>query len=518
MTAGNPVVVGTSTTNSAERLEYMHKSFYANGLFWVFFSDATNLVYYTSPDGTTWTVGGSSPVRACTLGYYMDIWFDGTYLSYVYCNNTANVAISYRSGIPNSNGSITWNAVEQVAVAAVSGTQYEYPSICVDSNGYVWITYNQTVSSAQYPYVTKSGNLGSTGTWGTTPTGFPYKISGTNSNSVTRVVPLSASGQVVVVWGNAYGNSPVYLIPWYGSGWGAIVNTQYNIAAGQFIDAVAYGNKVSIIYLVISTFNINYALWNYSNNSMSADVTVQSSTTSTTAPVIVVNSSTGDLYVFWMGSPTANHIYYKMYTYATTTWDTNPTDWITDSTIAYYQMPSVFYQVNSTYIGYLYLSTTSTYSVKFAYLLVSGATPINVSDSGSGSDVVTFINNIIVESGSGSDIVVEGLPIAESGLGTDVTVIGIPINDVGSGTEIESVVAALVLSESGVGSEVVLFQVTNVITDTALGSDVVVIGLNLFDFTGGPSVVVQGSLPPVLITLDGHILLKVSTTGYILLS
>jgi hypothetical protein len=47
-------------------------------------------------------------------------------------------------------------------------------------------------------------------------------------------------------------------------------------------------------------------------------------TTGNTYTTISLDSTTGDLYAFWIRS---NHIYYKKYTSGTSTWDSSPTDW-----------------------------------------------------------------------------------------------------------------------------------------------------------------------------------------------
>ena len=62
----NPVSASTVasgiTTSTPPPVPHMRKSFYANGRYWVFYSDATNMVYKTSLDGVSWSSGdhGSS--------------------------------------------------------------------------------------------------------------------------------------------------------------------------------------------------------------------------------------------------------------------------------------------------------------------------------------------------------------------------------------------------------------------------------------------------------------------------
>ena len=46
-----PSIVGTSSVFTAISRPFQRKIFFANGLFWVFYSDGTNMVYRTSADG-----------------------------------------------------------------------------------------------------------------------------------------------------------------------------------------------------------------------------------------------------------------------------------------------------------------------------------------------------------------------------------------------------------------------------------------------------------------------------------
>ena len=50
------------TISTATASTHQRKSFYANGRYWVFYSDATNMVYKTSADGISWS--SATSVRA----------------------------------------------------------------------------------------------------------------------------------------------------------------------------------------------------------------------------------------------------------------------------------------------------------------------------------------------------------------------------------------------------------------------------------------------------------------------
>jgi hypothetical protein len=358
--------VGTSTSAYATLSPFQRKSFYANGLFWVFYSDGTNMVANYSSDGSTWYKCPQNPIRAAAYGYF-SVWFDGTYLHYAYA---IGGSIYYRRGTPNSNGTITWSADEQTV-----STQYNkayHPFVSVDSNGYVWIGYRDQTGSNYYPYVIKSGN--NDGTWGTTPSGFPYKLSTTSSTSwKVSVVPLT-SGKMLAIY--AYVNT-VRARRWDGSAWGSEVATTSAIYAGSYHSAVAQGDDVHLVFLKSTGYDIIYTKYSYSTNSFGTETTLQAGASITSTPVISIDANTNDLYVFaattTTGTPsgwTANHIYYKKYTASTGQWG-NWTDWIdeTSEVLTSADQLTCFYKAYGNYIGLVYMTkTASPYNVKFAFL------------------------------------------------------------------------------------------------------------------------------------------------------
>jgi hypothetical protein len=362
----DPSVVGTSTSSYATRYPFQRKSFYANGRFWVFYSDGTNMVYRTSTDGSTWT--SATAVRTASFGNGFSIWFDGTYLHYAYAFGTQ---IYYRRGAPNSDGSITWSAAEQT-VSTTYNNAY-YPMVSVDSNGYVWIGYMEYTGTYYYPYVIKSGN--NDGTWGTTPSPFPYPLS-TSSSLYWRVsvIPLT-SGKMLAVYAKL--STTISARKWDGSAWGTEVATTSAIYYGYDYSAVAQGDDVHLAFLKGTGYDILYTKYSYASNSFSAETTLVSGATYTSDPVISIDTSTNDLYVFAATETTnqpsgwtANHIYYIKYTASTGQWG-SWTDWIdeTSEVLTGSDKLTCFYKAYGARIGLVYMTnTTSPYNVKFAFL------------------------------------------------------------------------------------------------------------------------------------------------------
>jgi len=352
----DPSTVGTSTDSYATGFSWQRKPFLAATRHWVWGVDGTNFGYWTSLDGVTF--GSFTAVRACTSGLECAVW-NGTYVHYA----VVSTNIYYRKGTPNSDGTITWLAAEQTAVSA-GGDTLSKPNIAVDSAGYVWITFRKDTGFGLKPWVTKSG--ANDGTWGTTPTGFPYLL--LDAANWWGIIPVPLTNQRMLVLYNV-ATDLVRAQSWSGSAWGAEVAT--DIATLEFyFSAVAVGDDVHLVFLYKpspSNYNIEYSKYTYATNSFSSTVLVQSSVTITSAPVLTLISTSNDLIVFWCGSPTANHIYYKKC--VSGVWDASATDWITETEIlTENDRLNCFYQ-GTTIIGVSYMTQTgSPYNIRYAAL------------------------------------------------------------------------------------------------------------------------------------------------------
>ncbi|HEY3357241.1 MAG TPA: kelch repeat-containing protein, partial [Polyangia bacterium] len=325
--------VGTSTTNVATHQPFQRKAFYANGRYWVFYSDGTDIVYQTSTDGTAWAA--KTTVRAGTAGPRFSVAFDGTNLHYAYTTEMSNTALFYRRGIPNADGTVTWAAAEQTAVAGGGPNVYYYlPAIAVDASGYPFIGYRRTFTTATdgKPVMTKAST--NTGTW-TTAAGFPFDFGKATSNywAVTPV-KLSAGRMLAVM---AMDNGQVYSRLWTGSAWASErTGSASNLYAGGGFSVVGDGDNAHLAFQVAASGNAVYVPWTYSatdttyNGAWGSEVIVQTALPSGSAPLLT-RLATGGLYCFWGAWPTNNHIFYKARS-AAGVWDATVTDWLNETT------------------------------------------------------------------------------------------------------------------------------------------------------------------------------------------
>jgi hypothetical protein len=383
MVTGN--LVGTSASSEATYRPFQRKCFYANGLFWVFYSDGTYLVYRTSADGVNWSA--ATTVRACTSGRMFDIYFDGTYLHYAYAPGTAGGDLMYRRGIPNPDGTITWSAAEQIAYDAVSVTgvvrEYVYePSIAVDSAGRPWIAFRYyEYYAATYSTMVMASSTAD-GTWVT---------DGTKSLTITDVMAAGNAGIVPLTAGKmllirTYTGYPVEARLWDGSAWGAAETaTATNIASSHCFSCFSSGDDVYLAYLdlVDTTYNIRLYKRTYGVGWSLIQSIIN--VTSTSAPVICDDLANGYIYVFYAGTPTASHIYYVKSP------ETTSTDWLDESAevLTGNDRLTCFRKVFDGKIGLEYMTkTASPYNVKFAFLTLVVAVPRLIGDGLAGAVVI----------------------------------------------------------------------------------------------------------------------------------
>jgi hypothetical protein len=187
----DPVSI-TTTTSDRWYHQHQRKSFYANGLHWVFYSDGTDGVYKTSADGTTW----SSPItwRATVANTrYYGIFHDGTYVHYVH--HPLAGALYYRRGTTVSDGTISWSAAEQNTGTSPAQAR---ASICVNSSGVAFIGYNDADTNANVLM-----NANTDGTWSTAAS-YPVTLRGSMTTPYVKMT-LTPGGKALAIYAGTAG-------------------------------------------------------------------------------------------------------------------------------------------------------------------------------------------------------------------------------------------------------------------------------------------------------------------------
>jgi len=327
------------------------KCFYANGRWWVFYSDGTNIVYRSCADGKTW----SSPttIRACDSSHNFSVWFDGTYLHYAAtATNDYNVPIVYRCGTPNANGSITWLESEQT-VRQDANMAFRNIIIAVDSDGYPWIGMmvgdytSPPGGNGIYADVTKSSMK-----WGiwSTASGFPYRPDGVkNKRDLMILVPLTGMMYIIYVWSGYVASNPINGRLWNGLSWGAQETATSRQSMYGDLTAVAYGDIVHIVYVEKDTNDIYHLK---RQDSSWSEMFIMAGTVDVSVS-LSVQTETGYLWLFYIKT---YDIFYRKYT---TTWSASDI-LLQDRAVA--QSPysiNSYYQVNGDKLGVVWTESPS---------------------------------------------------------------------------------------------------------------------------------------------------------------
>jgi len=140
----NPVYAGSTPSivasgfGSTEMIKgaYQWRSFYANGRYWVFYSDTTNFGYKTSTDASSWS--SFTTINETTSGERFSLWYseDLVRVYYVYARPYAPQGLFYGKGQPLADGTITWDQDE----IQISGDVFAHPAIALNSTNYPWVT------------------------------------------------------------------------------------------------------------------------------------------------------------------------------------------------------------------------------------------------------------------------------------------------------------------------------------------------------------------------------------------
>ena len=248
---------------------FQHHSFIYDGTHWVLIYDSgsSSVLAYYSDDGLTWTplmpglfgYNSSTMTASETKGGQFDTWLerDGNVVHIAYVNISANNSdILYASYTVAGHtltkvGLLPWNT----AVAGVANVSYRNPTICVNNNDSVFLTYGYVQNSVSDVYVMTTNNS-SAAIW-LPEVGFPmYNLSSVaRPNKYGSVIPLFTSTTNVSVQYAAY-NGSVYKIEqtaiyWNGTAW---------------VQGANYGIDTSAWYLK-TDFE-----WNYNAVSIHTDI------------------------------------------------------------------------------------------------------------------------------------------------------------------------------------------------------------------------------------------------------
>lgn len=213
----NPPLITKTGDHYVYESSYQNPGFYAQGRYWVFYENYSMceghqgcLVYASSLDGKAFGgfhYAGVTPIHVTDSDWSVVTDPTGTYAYYARYNETSfqttpGQALLFGMGLLNGGGTISWNP-EQIVRSPNPSLEFPNEAIGVDSNGQVWIGYQQdnvTTGGIETPHIIHSNS--------TLPLSQPlstsFTLSPTKVNATTNVTftasPLGGVSPYAYAW------------------------------------------------------------------------------------------------------------------------------------------------------------------------------------------------------------------------------------------------------------------------------------------------------------------------------
>jgi len=165
-----------NNTNDDELTSFSRRTFYSDGLYWVFYMKSTSedIFYKTSSDGSSWSSEYTISAISEDTNETTEVWLQGGYAHIVYAASRAGQDyLRFRRGNPESNSTITWSADWQNIALTTDYYKPTTVSIAVDTDGYPFIVYRTYFNAVERLCITKSST--NDGTW-STEGGYPIQV------------------------------------------------------------------------------------------------------------------------------------------------------------------------------------------------------------------------------------------------------------------------------------------------------------------------------------------------------
>lgn len=366
-------VDSSSTSSYATATSNQRKIFYDGTNFWSLYYSGTNTVYeYSADGGETWTTRGSvfstSGILRATL------WYDSpNNVVYVVGDGaTKSHNVTVRKGtVTPSTATISWGNEKKIYISTYDSS-YKNSSICLDSDGYVWVAATSNVHQTQVRYqirINQTAAVGNVeGTW--VDRGNLLTQQATVSDSKATLVPAKA-GSGNVVWALYSFEGDVASKSYDGDSWTA-EETIY--AAGSstlntnWAPPSAVVDANGVVHVVYGTGHTDGGTWEghveyvYNQGSAwSAATTLDGAVTyGTRYPTISLDSSTGNVFAMWIRDTTQELLVTKN---VSGTWSSVTVD---QNSYAKNYLTSIYSAPGESYICMQWTqNTTSPYEVIF---------------------------------------------------------------------------------------------------------------------------------------------------------
>ena len=209
--------------------------FYANDRYWV--------VYMSYGGSETWVIKSSTDGSSWSSITSLEFQGHPTYCDF-YCNTSdntlhyvrsyyamENTALYYRKATLAADGTFTWAAAEQTAVAAAVGITYKYPQIVADSSDRPWIAYAED-GSTDTIRLTWTANVD--GTWATEED-IQVSTDGSSKQKIGVSMAIASDDLVSVIWKHDF----YYLRSRTHDGFGGSLGTEKAVGTYPYSDVNA---------------------------------------------------------------------------------------------------------------------------------------------------------------------------------------------------------------------------------------------------------------------------------------
>lgn len=133
--AAAAVTVGTSTANTATQYSQQRKTWYDGTRYWVAFYDGTQIDFYYSANGSTWTQNTNATIVISVGDFSIDA--DS---SHAFIAESTGGTLEARSATSYPSTSFSWSAATTIDTNFIESQ----PSITRDSNNKVWVGFEVT--------------------------------------------------------------------------------------------------------------------------------------------------------------------------------------------------------------------------------------------------------------------------------------------------------------------------------------------------------------------------------------
>lgn len=311
------VVESSASSAYATAMSYQRKVFYDGTNYWSFYFDGSDTVHkYSTDDGVTWT--GLGAVFKTSGVNETSLWYDAS-TSTVYAvgdTSSASTSLYLQTGTVNPAAhTISWAETDSTFAASSNPLGGKNAYISKDANGYLWVMSSNCTQASPGRYqltVFRSSSVNSTNPW-VFSAGMLAPV-GTLDNIKGSVVPAGSGSNVWAVY--AYGGnvaSRKYTGTWQSTETviypkGAITSNTDNsppsvVVDGKGVVHVVYGTGRKTVQSSIPS--IEYSRNNTGATTFTSGLDLDPSIPGDVGdyyPTISLESSTGDLYVYWLRS------------------------------------------------------------------------------------------------------------------------------------------------------------------------------------------------------------------------